>query len=125
MTLFKEVDDFGINLSLAENPKPVQRKFKFVVPICYQAAILISKYDLCIRRFQSVKALGFMSSNQYDKSSKTLSKALRRLFHSLEQYKDMQVTFEDIAYGNARARDAAKAMGPLPLTEPIDIKQAM
>ncbi|MET1256928.1 PFL_4669 family integrating conjugative element protein [Aliikangiella maris] len=111
---FKDAENVGITLSIAETENPVEREFSFKVDLCYQAVILLAKYDICIRKLQAAKQTGFMSNNATNNKIEKMSKLMRQLFHSLEPYKNHSVTIEDIKEGNEKAKLAYEAMGVIP-----------
>jgi len=111
---FKEASDDGIGLLEANNLNPVKRTFKFSVSFCYQIAILLKKYDLCIRKLQPLKDMDYISGRELTRKVNSMSKLLRKLFHSAEQYTSTPLTIHDLQHGTDNALKAESLMGRLP-----------
>jgi len=111
--------DDGIILLVATNPNPVKRTFKFSVSVCYQIAILLKRYDLCIRKLQPLKEMEYISGRELNRKVNSMSKSLRKLFHSVELYSSTPLTINDLQVGNDKALIAETLMGRLPGHEEI------
>lgn len=110
----EEASKEGIGLLLATNLNPTKRTFKFSVPLCYQIAILLNKYDLCIRKLQPLKDMEYISGRELNRKVDLMSKHMRKLFHSAELYHSTPLTISDLQTGNDKALKAEKLMGRLP-----------
>lgn len=116
----KAASEEGIMLLEATNPNPVKRTFKFSVSLCYQIAVLLKKYDLCIRKLQPLKEMEYISGRDLSRKVNSMSKLLRKLFHSVELYSSTPLTINDLQIGNDKARKAESLMGRLPGHEKIN-----
>lgn len=110
----KEVSLDGIELLEATNPTPIKRSFKFSVPLCYQIAILLKRYDLCIRKLHPLKDMEYISGRELNRKINLMSKSIRQLFHSAEPYTSTPLTIHDLQTGNDKALKAESLMGRLP-----------
>lgn len=110
----KEASNDGIRLLEATSLKPTKRTFNFSVSFCYQIAILLKKYDLCIRKLQPLKEMEYISGRELNRKVSSMSKILRQLFHSVEAYTSTPVTINDLQTGNEKALKAESLMGRLP-----------
>jgi len=110
----EEASEDGIGLLPATNLNPTKRTFKFSVPLCFQIAILLKKYDLCIRKLQPLKDMEYISGRELNRKVDLMSKHMRKLFHSAELYSSTPLTINDLQIGNDKALKAEKLMGRLP-----------
>lgn len=110
----KVAADEGIILLEATNPNPTKRTFKFSVSVCYQIAILLKRYDLCIRKLQPLKEMEYISGRELLRKVNAMSKLLRKLFHSVELYSSTPLSINDLQIGNDKALKAESLMGRLP-----------
>ncbi len=111
---FKEASEDGIGLLEANNLNPEKRTFNFSVSLCYQIAILLKKYDLCIRKLKPLQDMGYISGRELNRKVNSMSKLLRKLFHSVELYTSTPLTIHDLQHGTDKALKAESLMGRLP-----------
>lgn len=113
-SVIKQSEELGIRLSISENISPTVRTFQFMVPFCFLAATQLQQFDLCVRKLESAKQVGFISRQTFSSKVEQMSKPLRRLFHCLVRYKSLPVSIKDIQAGSEVALLAEASMGPLP-----------
>lgn len=85
-SIFKSYLSNGIEITLAINENAETKTFKFATPFCYRIAILISQYDLLVRRLTSLVNIGEYTKKDLNKTIERVSKQFRILFHSTEKY---------------------------------------
>lgn len=111
---FIEASNDGLGLLEATSLNPEKRTFKFSVSFCYQIALLLKKYDHCLRKLQPLKEMEFISGRELNRKINSMSKSLRQLFHSVELYSSTPLTINDLQVGNDKALKAEELMGRLP-----------
>ena len=104
-----------VHHAVAQSVKPLEVPLYFSNQLAFRAAYLVNDFDALVCAIQTAKHVAVLTTVKSNAMIQRGSKTVRRTFTSANGYKYTGVSRADIAHGTARAGEALKRWGELPL----------
>lgn len=104
----------SMDVSLAHSSEPASVELTFATPYAYQGAYLLADLDIFVLAAMTARFVGLLDRNTFEKRLADSGRGVRRLFATVQGYRHLTVTRNDVRQQTPKGRYAIELMGPLP-----------
>ncbi len=104
----------AMDIALAHSLEPAVVELTFGTPYAYQGAYLLADLDELVLAIMTGRFVGLLDRETFERHLEESGRGVRRLFATIQGYRHLAVTRDDVRQGAQKGQRAIELMGELP-----------
>ncbi|KAF0804365.1 PFL_4669 family integrating conjugative element protein [Alloalcanivorax xenomutans] len=104
----------AMDIALAHSLEPAVVELTFGTPYAYQGAYLLADLDELVLAVMTARFVGLMDRETFERHLEESGRGVRRLFATIQGYRHLAVTRDDVRQATQKGQRAIELMGELP-----------